>query len=62
MFTQLAGARTYILAIAAALAGVYMAADDFTNFMGWADLPNIPEYILVLIGAGGAASLRAAVK
>lgn len=62
MFSQLAGARTYLLAIAAAVAAVYMAADDFTNFMGWADLPNIPEYVLVLIGAGGAASLRAAVK
>ena len=62
MLTQLAGARTYLIAIAAALAGVYMAADDFSNFMGWADLPNIPDYILVMLGAGGAASLRAAVK
>ena len=62
MLTQLAGARTYLLAIAAAVVGVYMAADDLVNFMGWMDLPNIPEYILVLIGAGGAASLRAAVK
>ena len=62
MFANLAGARTYILAVLASLVGVYMAADDLFNFVGWTDLPNIPDYVLVLIGAGGAASLRASIN
>ena len=60
MFTQLAGARTYLLAIAGAIVATYMAVDDLVTFLGVANLPDVPTYIMVLIGSGAAASLRAA--
>lgn len=60
MFTKLAGARTYLLAIAASIVGTYMAVDDLVTFLGVANLPDVPNYVLVWLGAGTAAALRAA--
>lgn len=62
MLTQLAGARTYIMAIAAAAVGLWIAVDDLGNFMQWFDLPDVSAGLLAVIGGGAAASLRAAVK
>lgn len=61
MLTQLVGARTYILAVLASIVGVYMATDELVNFLGFADFPNVPDYVLVWLGAGTAATLRSAI-
>ena len=61
MLTNLIGARTYILAVLASIIGVYMAVDELVTFLGVADLPAGPDYVLVWIGAGTAATLRAAI-
>jgi hypothetical protein len=47
----LKGKKTYIIAITA-------AALAFANAMGWA----IPEYVYVILGACGLATVRAAVQ
>lgn len=62
MFSQLAGARTYLLAVGAAAVGLWIAIDDLGNAMQWFDLPNVSEGLLAILGGGAAASLRAAVK
>lgn len=62
MLAQLSGARTYILAVAAAAVGLWLAVDDLGNAMQWFDLPDVSEGLLVILGGGAAASLRAAVK
>ena len=62
MLTQLAGARTYLLAIATAALGLYMSVDDLGNYLGWFDLPNVSDGLLAVLGGGATASLRAAVK
>ena len=51
MFGWLSGYRTYIMAAAA-------AAVAAANAMGY----PIPEWVVMAIGAGGLAGLRAAVK
>ena len=62
MLTKSQGARTYILAVAAAALGLYMSIDDLGNYLGWFDLPNVSDGLLAVLGGGAAASLRAAVK
>lgn len=62
MLDKLIGARTYILALLASIVGVYMAADELVVYTGLGDLPDVPAFILLWIGAGTAASLRAAVS
>jgi hypothetical protein len=62
MFDKLIGARTYILAVLASIVGVYMSVDELLVFTGMGDLPDVPTYVLVWIGAGTAATLRAAVS
>lgn len=62
MLDKLIGARTYILALLASIVGVYMAADELVVFTGMGDLPDVPAFILVWIGAGTAATLRASVS
>jgi hypothetical protein len=62
MLASLAGSRTYLLAIGAAAVGLWIAVDDFGNYMQWFDLPNVSEGLLAVLGGGAAASLRAAVK
>jgi hypothetical protein len=62
MFDKLIGARTYILAVLASIVGVYMSVDELLVFTGMGDLPDVPAYILVWLGAGAAATLRAAVS
>lgn len=62
MLDKLIGARTYILALLASVVGVYMAADELVVFTGMGDLPDVPAFILVWIGAGTAATLRASVS
>ena len=62
MLDKLIGARTYILALLASIVGVYMAADELVVFSGMGDLPDVPAFILVWIGAGTAATLRASVS
>lgn len=62
MLESLAGSRTYIIAFVLAVCGFYEATDAFTNAAFTFDLPNIPAFVYALLGAGGAASLRAAVK
>lgn len=61
MLDKLIGARTYILAVLASIVGVYMSVDELLVFSGMGDLPDVPAYVLVWIGAGTAATLRAAV-
>ena len=61
MLDKLIGARTYILALLASIVGVYMAADELVVFTGMGDLPDVPSFILVWLGAGTAATLRSAV-
>lgn len=61
MLDKLIGARTYILALLASIVGVYMAADELVVFTGMGDLPDVPSFILVWLGAGTAATLRLAV-
>lgn len=62
MLDKLIGARTYILAVLASLVGTYMAVDELVVFSGLGDLPDVPAFILVWIGAGTAATLRSAVN
>jgi len=62
MLDKLIGARTYILALLASIVGVYMAADELVVFTGLGDLPDVPAFVLVWIGAGTAATLRSAVS
>ena len=61
MLNKLIGARTYILAVLASVVGVYMAVDELVVFSGLGDLPDVPAFVLVWIGAGTAATLRSAV-
>jgi hypothetical protein len=61
MLDKLIGARTYILAVLASLVGTYMAVDELVIYTGLGDLPDVPAFILVWIGAGTAATLRSAV-
>lgn len=61
MLDKLIGARTYILAVVASIIGVWMAVDELVVYTGIADLPNIPDFVLVWLGAGTAATLRSAV-
>lgn len=61
MLDKLIGARTYILALLASIVGVYMAADELVVFTGLGDLPDVPSFVLVWLGAGTAATLRSAV-
>lgn len=61
MFTQLAGARTYLVAVAGAAVGLYIAIDDLGTFMGWFDLPAVSAGVLAMLSAAGGAALRAAV-
>ena len=61
MFDKLIGARTYILAVLASIVGVYMSVDELLVFSGMGDLPDVPAFVLVWLGAGTAATLRAAV-
>ena len=62
MLNNLAGSRTYLIAFALAVCGFYEAVDAFTNAAFTYDLPNVPGFIYALLGAGGAASVRAAIK
>lgn len=62
MLDKLIGARTYILAVVASIVGVWMAVDELVVFTGIGDLPDVPAYVLVWLGAGTAATLRAAVS
>ena len=62
MLDKLIGARTYILAVLASIVGVYMSVDELLVFTGMGDLPDVPAYVLVWLGAGTAATLRAAVS
>lgn len=61
MFAKLAGARTYILAVLTALVGVWITTDDLLNFIGVADLPDVPLGLLAILGGGTAASIRAGI-
>jgi hypothetical protein len=61
MLDKLIGARTYILAVLASIVGTYMAVDELVVFSGLGDLPDVPAFILVWLGAGTAASLRAGI-
>ena len=61
MLDKLIGARTYILALLASIVGVYMAADELVVATGMGDLPDVPSFILLWLGAGTAATLRSAV-
>lgn len=62
MLDKLIGARTYILAVLASIVGVYMSIDELVVYTGMGDLPDVPAFILVWIGAGTAATLRASVS
>ena len=62
MLQSLAGSRTYIIAFALAVCGFYEAVDAFTNSAFTFDLPDVPAFVYALLGAGGAASVRAAIK
>lgn len=61
ILTSLAGSRTYLIAFALAACGFYEAIDAFTNSAFTYDLPDVPAFVYALLGAGGAASLRASV-
>jgi len=50
MFSKLAGKKTYIVAILAALGGAAQA-------LGY----EVPEYVFILLGAAGFGSVRAAI-
>lgn len=60
MFEKLQGSRTYIQAAALAFLSAYMALDDALNSLALYDLPDVPVWLLTLLGAGTAAALRAA--
>jgi hypothetical protein len=62
MFAQLMGARTYIIAVLLALVGVWMSVDELVNFLGVADLPDVPAGLLAILGGGAAATLRAGIS
>lgn len=62
MFTQLAGLRTYIMAVGLATCGLWMTIDELGVAAGWFDLPDVPTGLLALFGGGTAAAMRAALK
>jgi hypothetical protein len=62
MLANLQGARTYIIAVLIALMGVWTATDELLTFLNVADLPPIPDWVLILLGGGAVASTRASIQ
>lgn len=62
MLNKLNGAKTFLFSAALALCGLYMAIDDLLTQLAVMDLPDVPDYIIMILGGGTAASLRDSIR
>lgn len=62
MLDKLSGAKTFLFSAALMLCGFYMAVDDLLTQMAVMDLPDVPDYIIMILGGGTAASLRDSIR